>query len=214
MPTSDRTQNRDGAKARRAAAKRERRRRRQAQEEHARRRAAQRTRWRRRAIGAGLAGVIVAGGAFMFWPDPELDGVERPTYEGRDHVTRGTRIDYGSAAPTSGPHWPVAARCGVHREPVDLPLAVHALEHGAVVVWHQPDLPDPVAERLHDLTDRWDSHVLVSPNPDIDAPVVLTALDRRLTLGDDVPASALVERATEFVEVYRGRGPESIDCPT
>jgi hypothetical protein len=82
---------------------------------------------------------------------------------------------------------------------------VHALEHGAVVVWYRGDMAEELEEPLLDMLGRWDSHVIVSPNDDLDAPIVATAWNRlkEYTRPADV---------VEFVETYRGRGPEDIPC--
>lgn len=148
-----------------------------------------------------LFGVAIFGW-FVFRPGPELEGVERPNNDGRGHVTNAT---YTSAAPTSGPHRAQAPNCGVYTSQVPLDLAVHALEHGTVILWYQPQSPE-LAEQLIDLTSEWDSHVIISPNPGIDAPVVATAWNRRMTFDEVTPT------VNEFVDVYRNRGPEAVLC--
>lgn len=150
-----------------------------------------------------VAGALLAGGAWaLFAPDPELDGVERIASAGRDHVQGAT---YDEPAPTSGPHNPASPRCGTYREPLALDLAVHALEHGVVVLWHDPAQPELV-EALETATAEWDSHVIIAPNDGIDADVVATAWNRRKAYDAGDP------EITEFVDTYRRRGPERVDC--
>jgi hypothetical protein len=155
-------------------------------------------------VGGAL---VVVVGWMLFGPDPEIDGVQRPSNEGREHIAQGVQVDYDHPAPTSGPHWAAAPPCRAYGEPLDLELAVHALEHGVVIVWHRPDLQDETVDALWDRLRGWDSHVIVSPNPGIDDPVVATAWNRRMSFegpGDDLD---------EFIDVYRQRGPERVDCP-
>ncbi|MEX2549695.1 MAG: DUF3105 domain-containing protein, partial [Nitriliruptoraceae bacterium] len=62
---------------------------------------------------------------------------------------------------------------------------------------------------LEALADGYDSDVLVAPNPGLDAPIVATAWTRRMELETADPV--LLEA---FASAFRGRGPESVDCPT
>lgn len=188
--------------------KRARREERKRREEAERRRKRRRRRLRAWGLG-GLAVVVVGAGiAYLVWPDPEVEGVERPRSQGSEHVQTGTPLDYDDAAPTSGDHYAAAADCGAYSDRPDLPLVVHALEHGTVVLWYDPDVEDEARPRLLEVMEEYDSHVIVAPNPEIDEPVVATAWNRRMRFADiDDPA------IDEFADVYRNRGPESVDCP-
>jgi len=68
-------------------------------------------------------------------------GVESFT-PSRNHVT--TPVQYPQTPPAAGDHSPVWLNCGVYPEPVPDEQAVHSLEHGAVWVTYNPDLPAPV----------------------------------------------------------------------
>lgn len=135
-------------------------------------------------------------------PGPELPGVERPSNDGRGHIVGAT---YAEAAPTSGRHNGSAPGCGLYQTPLAADQAVHALEHGTVVFWYDSARSD-LADELTGVLDEFDSHVIVSPNENLDAPIVATAWNRRLEL-DDVG-----ETARAFAETYRRRGPESVAC--
>jgi hypothetical protein len=152
--------------------------------------------------GASLAAVaIVVGGWFVFRPGAELDGVERPPNEGRGHVDNAA---FASSTPTSGAHSSRAPTCGVYQRPLELELAVHALEHGTVVLWYDEDQP-ALAEGLIAATRRWDSHVIISPSSDLAAPVVATAWRRQMSYNSSADVA-------DFVETYRNRGPERVSC--
>jgi hypothetical protein len=144
---------------------------------------------------------LLVGGWFVFRPGAELDGVERPRNEGRGHVDNAV---FTSSTPTSGEHSSRAPTCGVYQRPLELELAVHALEHGTVVLWYDEDQPE-LAEGLIAATRRWDSHVIISPSSDLAAPIVATAWRRQMSYNSSADVA-------EFVETYRNRGPERVSC--
>lgn len=154
-------------------------------------------------VGVAVAAVAVVG-YLVLRPDPEVAGVTKPPNAGGGHVAAAT---YPSATPTSGPHDAAAPACGVTGDPLAPELAVHALEHGAVVVWYRPDLDESVRADATELLDEWDSHWVLSPNPGIEEAFVATAWNRLKAF--EAPDASL----REFVDTYRGRGPEDIDCP-
>lgn len=183
--------------------KRERRLERQRQEAVARRRIERRRKLQRYAFTAVAVLVLAAGGYLLTRPDPEIAGVRRPPNLGRGHVNDAL---YASATPTSGEHRAESPRCGRTAQPLAGDLAVHALEHGVVVVWYRPDINDASRIAAEDLLRQWDSHWILSPNPEIEDPFVATAWNRLMTL------EAPNETMREFVSTYRRRGPERVDC--
>ena len=192
-----------GDQAARQARREERRRR----EEEARQRAARRRRLRNWGI---IAFVVLAAILLIFVstrPKPEVAGVERTPDKGRRHLAASETYDYRDPAPTSGPHSEGASTsCGVLDSQPPLVESVHALEHGVVVIWYQPG-ETAIRDALADLVEKYDSHVLVAPNPGIEKPVVATAWNRRMSF-DKVDS-----KLREFVDTYRKRGPEQVDCP-
>ena len=50
-------------------------------------------------------------------------------------------VDYPQSPPAGGDHNPVWQNAGFYEEPVQNETAVHTLEHGAVWITYQPDLP-------------------------------------------------------------------------
>lgn len=123
--------------------------------------------------------------------DPLLAGVESLPDEGAQHVPAGTEVDYGHNPPTSGPHYGVWAASAVYTEAVDPRSFVHNLEHGWVVLLHRPDAP---AEQIALFRDFWEAppadpqcpgaakpRVLVSPAPDLPAPVAAVAWTHALS---------------------------------
>ncbi len=165
---------------------------------------------RRRRLVSGLSWAavvaVVAGIGWAVWievrPGPELAGVERPRDAGSGHVDNAT---YASPTPTSGAHDTRAPACGVYPTALDRGLAVHALEHGTVVLWYDASRPE-LGGALAAVARGQDSHVIVSPSLGLDHPVVATAWNRRKGYDDVVP------EVEEFVNTYRRRGPESVPC--
>jgi hypothetical protein len=154
------------------------------------------------AFSAAAVIVVLGGLFFAFRPGPEIEGVERPDNDGRGHITNAT---YSSSTPTSGAHRAQSPNCGVYSGALQLDLAVHALEHGVVVLWYDATSPD-LASQLTSAVSKWDSHVIIAPSAELDAAVVATAWNRRMRFAE------VTESVTEFVDVYRNRGPETVRC--
>ena len=157
-------------------------------------------------VAGGLVAVLVGITAFMLVGEArrvseleaqaaaEIDGVE--TFEGHpfDHVT--TQVDYPQTPPTGGEHDAVWQNCGVYEAPVVDEHAVHSLEHGAVWITHDPDLPADQVAALHALADG-QTYVLVSPYPGLPSPVVASAWGYQLQVED-----ATDERLPVFLRKY------------
>ncbi len=70
------------------------------------------------------------------WPG---DGSDHKGALEHDHVT--TPVKYSVVPPVGGPHNPVWMNAGVYTKPVPTERAVHNLEHGAVWITYNPNLP-------------------------------------------------------------------------
>ncbi len=154
-----------------------------------------------------------SGGEYGLESDPShpaLDDVEQFDSNGREHVSSGTALDYPREPPLSGDHYGSGfTQAGFFEERPDFGNIVHSLEHGAVVIYYDPDaLSDTAEEDLRgwaqEYTDNFAS-VIVAPHPADDPPAayVLTAWQHRLQLSEyDRPA------VKAFLGEYLGRGPE------
>jgi hypothetical protein len=128
---------------------------------------------------------------------PAIDGVEHFADLSRQHLTG--PIDYTQVPPTGGPHNPRWQNCGAYDQPVPSELAVHALEHGAVWISYQPDLPAAEIQALRDLV-RSRPKLLLSPwtaEPSLPSPIVASAWGRQLKVGTTADA-----RLAAFVREY------------
>ena len=93
----------------------------------------------------------------------------------------GEDVDYEQNPPAGGEHDPVWQNAGFYSEPVRDENVVHTLEHGAVWITYRPDLPQGQVDQIRELA-QGESCVLVSPYPDLDAPLVATAWGKQLRL--------------------------------
>lgn len=141
--------------------------------------------------------------------DSEIEAVvgdscsfDRRSDPGRTHVAEPA---YGVDPPSGGPHAMRAAAGGFKEAdavPTDGEL-VHAMEHGAVVVWYR-SLDEATTRGLRRLSED-DRAVIVVPRPNMSTPFAVTAWHRRL-LCDRVDITA----AERFTKAFRGRGPERV----
>lgn len=139
-----------------------------------------------------------------------LEDVQQHPNEGTDHVSPDTDVEYDTTPPTSGPHYSGTVEAGFYTEAQPAGDIVHTLEHGAVVIYYDPDALPPEAEQslkewasAH--TGTWKS-VVVVPNTyeSVDSPYVLTAWRHSLRLSDYD-----TEVVQAFLAEYLGRGPEN-----
>lgn len=150
-------------------------------------------------LWGGLAAVVVALGGLIFWaiasnPGPQLGDVE--TFDGlsANHIDD-QRLTYEQSPPVGGDHHSVPLNCGVYETAVPDHHAVHSLEHGAVWLTYQPDLPADQVETLRDLADQ--EFVLLSPYEGQEFPVMATAWG--LQLGAETADAESIE---DFVREY------------
>jgi hypothetical protein len=109
------------------------------------------------------------------------------TFEGLSNLHTEDPVEYGQVPPVGGDHNPVLQNCDFYDEPVGNEHAVHSLEHGAVWITYDPELPRRDVRALEALVDGHD-HVLISPYEGLPAPVVASAWGVQLQLeGVDDP---------------------------
>ena len=111
-------------------------------------------------------------------------------------------VDYEQTPPTGGEHNPVWQNEGFYDAPVRDENAVHTLEHGAVWITYDPDLPQDQKDQIRELVEG-QTCMLASPYPDLPSPVVASAWGKQLTL--ESADSPDLER---FVRAYR-QGPQT-----
>ena len=150
-------------------------------------------------LAVALIALVVAGVAFATRSQSdEIAGLMTFDNLSRDH-TDGP-VTYPQTPPVGGPHNAQWQNCGVYSEPIANQYALHSLEHGAVWITYQPDLPAEQVAQLGGLANMR-SHTLVSPYPDLPAPIVASAWGLQITA-----ESADDPRLRPFLDTYeRGR---------
>lgn len=123
-----------------------------------------------------------------------IDGVQAFADLTRNHVQ--TAVDYPQEPGVGGDHAAVWTNCGVYTEPINEQSAVHSLEHGAVWLTYQPDLPASDVATLTALAQD-KPYVLLSPDKDQSTPVTATAWGTQLTL-----PNANDTRIPAFIRAY------------
>lgn len=148
---------------------------------------------------AALDRELTAGGVCS--TDDKSDPTDAP---GRNHVPAPV---FAVDPPAGGNHTAGVQKAGVFRgeSAKELGPIVHALEHGYVVLWHQPDLPDGPRKVLTDLADSRPNDVLVVERVGLEVPVAATAWGRRLLCTQAVAAPLAA-----FADEYVGGGPEDV----
>ncbi|WP_017570621.1 DUF3105 domain-containing protein [Nocardiopsis halotolerans] len=141
----------------------------------------------------GLLGFLV----FMEFRSRTISGVEEYEVGSYAHVDTGQTVNYEQSPPVGGDHWNAWQNCNVYSEPVTNEFAVHSLEHGAVWITYQPDLPEEEVQALNDMYSAGD-YLVVSPyEGEMEAPIVASSWGRQVTAetADD-------ENLQRFVRLY------------
>ncbi|HZC07463.1 MAG TPA: DUF3105 domain-containing protein [Ktedonobacterales bacterium] len=129
-----------------------------------------------------------------------ISGVVTYANLSRQHVN-GT-VSYAQIPPVGGNHGAQWLNCGIYDSPVPNENAVHSLEHGAVWITYAPTLAQAQVQRLIDAA-KGQAYVILSPYPDLPAPVVASAWGTQLKL-----QSATDPRLAEFIQKYQ-QGPQT-----
>lgn len=140
------------------------------------------------AAGAGLAALAVVL-AFVFLAGG-TDGGERAALEdagctlevkpgqpGEHSVEQltATSDKWNTDPPSSGPHNAQPAVWGFYDDPVPFPQTVHNLEHGGVVIYYGPGVPDEDVEALRSLYADDPNGLLAAALPELGKKIALTA---------------------------------------
>lgn len=134
-----------------------------------------------------IAGAVVWGLRSQDAAQAEFSGrVQEYDEESNVHVT--SPVEYDVSPPVGGKHNPTWLNCGIYDAPVPTENAVHSLEHGAVWVTYDPDLPADDVQRLEDLMPP--TYAILSPyDGEMPGPVVASSWGRQIVLeGADDPA--------------------------
>ncbi len=158
-------------------------------------------------IVVGLIAAACGSGGDSNFDDPRLQTFnDQFTTTGQLHQPPAA---YPTSPPYGGPHSPNLVPCGVYQAPQSFAGIVHTMEHGAVIIYYQPDLftPDEVSEvravALDLLQDG--KRIVFTPHQQINARLALAAWGRLLFL-DQFEEEAI----RGFADAFENKGPERI----
>ncbi|MCX6046192.1 MAG: DUF3105 domain-containing protein [Chloroflexi bacterium] len=144
--------------------------------------------------------VTTASGAPIIDNHGEIVGLQKFPNQARDHQIG--PLSFAQTPPVGGIHNPVWQNCGIYGDPIPNENAVHSLEHGSVWITYQPTLAAADVETLRALV-RGHSHALLSPYPNLPAPVVISAWGLQVQV-----QSAADPRLALFIKTYEN-GPQT-----
>ncbi|MDQ7026988.1 MAG: DUF3105 domain-containing protein [Anaerolineae bacterium] len=153
---------------------------------------------------------IVYGGSIVFivaifaimglnaWSKRPIDirDIESIDPRSRQHLETVAYDTEDGVPPSADSHSPTWQNCGIYASPVRAENALHALEHGAVWITYQPNLPLEQVAELQAIA-RSSTQFLLSPYPNLESPIILTSWAFRLRVdnADD-------KRIGQFIRNY------------
>ncbi|WP_084962371.1 DUF3105 domain-containing protein [Thermoactinospora rubra] len=179
----------------------------QARREHlAKIRAEQKRRERRTAMliwgAGGLVLVVLVGLVAVYLvrqnQATSLAAATSASYQANEHTW--DPVAYKETPPMGGEHNGYWQRCAIYDKPIHNEHAVHSLEHGAVWITYQPNLPQDKVAKLKEVasTTGDPEFMLMSPYEGLPAPIVVSSWNHQLKLTD--PADP---RLPAFVKEYQ-----------
>jgi hypothetical protein len=153
----------------------------------------------------GLAALGVLTAQCVRQP-PDLSGVQ--VYSNLTHAHTTAPVQYAQIPPVGGDHNPTFLNCGIYDQPVPNENAVHSLEHGAVWITYQPALRQADVAKLRRLVQGRD-HLILSPYPDLQDPVVASGWGVQLKLGgaDDPRLPRFIDKYVNGSQAREPGGP-------
>jgi hypothetical protein len=135
-----------------------------------------------------------------------------------DHTTTlDEKVDYASNPPTNGRHYQVPAEDGLYYEAPSDEQLVHTQEHGRVIVWVKPSLPEEARQSVRALFEEDDYQMVVVPRSNMKPGVAATAWNRDPDPGGTGRTLAcprwndrVVDAIRTFRDEHRSNGPEAV----
>ncbi len=177
--------------------------------------------------GAGNAGNVFPDGGsfpeqtvFEVGPAAKAAGCELQTKKGtaRDHTTDlSTKVKYNTNPPSTGRHYEIPADDGVYGQAPQDEQLVHNLEHGRVIIWVKPSLPEKQRADITALVNDDSYQMVLVPRKNMPYAVAATAWDAdpepngtgELLLCNDVNDKTF-DALQAFRDEHRSQGPEPI----
>jgi Protein of unknown function (DUF3105) len=130
------------------------------------------------------------------------------------HVTSlNAKIKYNTFPPSSGTHYYQPAVWDFYTDPVNPIQVVHNEEHGGVIIWWGPDVPESTIEQLRNFYNEDPVSMFGTPIAGLGKKIALTAWtsDSDGIHGRVATCARFDEKAfTAFRDAFRGKGPEGV----
>ena len=154
-------------------------------------------------------------------PAAKAAGCELKSAKGKpaEHTASlGEGIEYDTDPPSVGKHFQAPAEDGAYGDEAPDPKeVVHSHEHGRVVFWFKPSLPEEARANLKALFDQDSYQLILTPNTTMPYEVAATAWNRdprpngtgRL-MGCRRYGEKVLDALQTFRDEHRGQGPEAV----
>jgi hypothetical protein len=130
--------------------------------------------------------------------------------EGNAHLgPNADEPDYETNPPTSGDHLPEPLADGAFATTAPAINAVHALEHGRIMIQYSSELPEEAQLELKGLFDEDRAGIILFPNDEMPYEVAAAAWTQLLGC-ETYEGAATIEALRAFTAEFRGRGPEPV----
>ncbi|CAA9510954.1 MAG: hypothetical protein AVDCRST_MAG17-1973 [uncultured Solirubrobacterales bacterium] len=126
--------------------------------------------------------------------------------EGDDHVT--SSVTYKSSPAQSGNHDPIPLEDGIYTDAPRTENAVHALEHGRILIEYKPSVSEETRGQLKALFDEDPYHMVILPNAKM--PYEVAAVAWTEVLGCQRANPQMFDAIRAFKERHRDRAPEFV----
>ena len=136
----------------------------------------------------------------------------------REHTTSlDQRVKYNADPPTSGRHYQIPAEDGIYGDPPQDEELVHGMEHGRVIFWVKPSLPEDQRANIRALVEDDSYQMFLVPRANMPYAVAATAWDAdpapngtgKLLTCDRV-TDQTYDALAAFRDEHRSQGPEPI----
>lgn len=122
-------------------------------------------------------------------------------------------IEYQTEPPSIGAHYQEWPEDDIYEEAPPLTSVVHTLEHGRILIWLRPDLPEEQRAQFKALYDEDPYHVIMLPREQLKEPFAVTAWVGQDT-GHTLRCQEVNDRTWDairaFKEKYRDKAPEFV----
>jgi hypothetical protein len=122
-------------------------------------------------------------------------------------------IEYESEPPSIGRHYAEWPEDDIFEEAPKTSHVVHTLEHGRILVWLRPDLPEEQRAQFKELYDEDPYHVIMLPREELKEPFAVTAWVGQST-GHTLRCKDVNDSTWDairaFKEKYRDKAPEFV----